>query len=652
MEISSRTIFREISSINNALKEKQVKISVKNSALVYSGSEEEKEHLKQILGNVPKRLLLTPKQRILFITAQLLLADEPYKSAFFSYQLSVAEGTISLYMDSVEQWLKEKNLFLLRKRRYGIHIEGSEWNKRNALVALIYEYKPVEELLSYIYETEKEPVLHLFFRLLFGNRILDISKEMVQLIPEQTIDDVPYLTLLFHTMISVKKTLAKNPISLPDEFIQEALSANRFHFGEKLRQFLLQHDIPAVESEIAYISIHLPANCLYGTERNFTDLDVSVHELAEEVLYEIQRKMRVDLSGDAQLISGLVHYFSHAIYRTNMGIQVKNSLLNQVMEHYKALFKTVESACKLVFSKYNICLSKDEIAFITMDIGAALETKEEQKKKIAIQIICPNGLFASRILLNKIHGLVRDIDSVDIASMKDWKDSGGKKYDLILSTVDMGREGKQNRILVVSPFLSEDDVSRINNRVAMIRKRAGYRIGKSLPPPPKDGAGVDESGSIHRMIEHLWLETIPAEAFENIIGRISSGLCERDAAEDCGKIKSLILKREKIGSIVIPGTRVSLLHIRSDLVHAPYIGIYRLDGEIQMEGVGFVQVPVDTFLLMLARSNESPVVLEKMGKISISLIENKNFTKQLRTSGLNELRAVFQNLLEEIAEER
>ena len=116
-DVSERTIFREISSINSVLEKSGVKIFVKNSELTVSGEEGNIALLKQSLGAVPKRWLLTGEQRTLFITAQLLLADEPYKSSFFSYQLNVVESTVSLYMDKIEQRLEEKNLSLSRKSR-------------------------------------------------------------------------------------------------------------------------------------------------------------------------------------------------------------------------------------------------------------------------------------------------------------------------------------------------------------------------------------------------------------------------------------------------------------------------------------------------------------------------------------------------------
>lgn len=648
MQVSQRTIFREISSINQGLREKNIHISVEDSTLTLKGGKKQIDDLRHSLGEIPKRLLLTPKQRMMFITAQLLLADEPLKSAFFSFQLNVTESTVSLYMDSILQWLAGKNLVLGRKRRQGLYVEGPEWNRRNALVALIYEYKPVEELMPYVYETKRDPVLHSFFRLLFGSQVLKMSKGITDLIPDRKMDDVPYLTFLFHTMISVKKMLEKHPISLPEELIQAPFIPDVSQFCEDLRSYLSQWGITDAESEVAYIAIHLPEICVDRTDGSFPDLGFDAAELTREVLFEVQEKLKINFSEDRQLLSALSRYFSAAVYRISLGMQVKNSLLEQVKEHYGTLFQAVEISCKHVFSKYNIRISEDEIGFVTMEIGAALETREAREKKISVLIVCPNGLVASRILFHKVQAIIRDLDRIEMASLKDWPESDARKYDLILSTVNL--ESKhQEKILIVSPFLSNEDISNIEGRVAEIRRKESAKLmpdslaGVQKSPNQTD---QDDQNLIHKMIENFLVEHIPAEPFQDMISRISFALVQKGMISEDREITRLILKREEIGSVVIPKTRLALLHIRSDAVYSPFIGVYRLEGETMMESVGFTREPVDTFLLMLARSNEKPYVLEKMGDISVNLIENKSFPENLRQDDAGKLREILSHLLE------
>lgn len=646
MEVSERTVFREISSVNSLLKKEQIRLSVKKSILMIEGGAKRIEELKQLLGETPARLLLTPNQRILFITAQLLLAEDPCKSAFFSYQLGLTEGAISLYMNHIERWLQEKGLALNRRRGYGIAVDGTEWNKRNALVTLIYEYKPVDRLLSYLYGVEKDPALQYFFRTQFGKRTLQTAQEILSLVPQEQSDDISYLTSLLHTMISVEKMLVKQPIFLPDDYIREALSVNGSPFIKKLREFLARQNIPAFESELAYITVHLPGKYLFEAEHRFQGLNVTVDSLAQEVLDEVQKTLGTNADVDSHMVAGVPHDLGIAVYRADMGIHVANPLLDQVKERYGELFQAVDQACKLVFSKYNLRFSDDEIGFITMGIGGAMETELYLERNLSILILCPNGLFASRILYNKLKGIVRASDRIEVASLKEWSEAD-RRYDLIISTVAIEPDdGAGQNILIVSQFLSDDDIARIHEVVDRIRSQMEKRVKLRTQPAVSRSAGRDEAERlVRRILDTLLLQTIPVEAFPEMVDRIAADLFQRGAVSEQREIMRLILQREKTGSVVIPGTHVSLLHIRSNLVNGPFVGVYRLKGEIMMEGVRFVREPVDTFLLMLARSRANPTALEKMGDISVALIEDQSFPETLRTGSIDVLRSKFADIL-------
>ena len=88
---------------------------------------------------------------------------------------------------------------------------------------------------------------------------------------------------------------------------------------------------------------------------------------------------------------------------------------------------------------------------------------------------------------------------------------------------------------------------------------------------------------------------------------------------------------------VIPNCHVALLHTRSDSVNNPFIGVYRIKNYMKLKSIGFAEENVDTFIVMLARKNEDNYVLEQIGKISIALIENKNFTEILRLGDIKDL---------------
>jgi mannitol operon transcriptional antiterminator len=70
----------------------------------------------------------------------------------------------------------------------------------------------------------------------------------------------------------------------------------------------------------------------------------------------------------------------------------------------------------------------------------------------------------------------------------------------------------------------------------------------------------------------------------------------------------------------------------------PFIGVYRIDKPLCMGSIGFTTEDVDTFLVMIARENESNYILKVLGKVSISLIEKKDFINLLKLSNIADIR--------------
>lgn len=641
MEISERTILREISAINHMVENRSVRLVFKNPLLHMEGTEQAIEQIKKDLGDICKPQLLTTEQRILFITAQLLMADEPCKSAFFSYQMDVTEATISMYMEKIEKRLPKHNLLMDRQRAFGIQITGTEWDKRNALVDVIYAYKPPEDLLSFIYQTRQELTTKLLFDVLFGKKTLGYTRDTLDFVADKLADedDMEYLKAFLYIAISLKKSLDGGSLQLSAAFKQDACSNDPALFSS-LRQFLQQMPAPLPEDEIVYIFIHLPGNQYqHSMDQKFQALGIPLEKLSEEVLYEIQTKGGAAVQSDRQLIDGMARQLNASVCRAYMGIQLPNPLLAQVHRYYGTLYDAVKHACDVVFSKYNIRLSENEIGNITMYVGYMLDSGETLYNDISILIICPNGMGAARILSAKIQKLFPIIQSITINSLKGWEENS-QPYDLILSTVDIKnlRRNRKDRVFVVSPFLSTEDIRRIGQTIDTIRLEKETRSETPSLSCAPDHVRSQASESIDKMFEALRIETVDAADMPGLIHNIASRLSGEAVVTDREEIERRILNREKIGSVVIPNSRLALLHTRSEVVAAPYVGIYRLRGQMLLHNPHSNDEPVDTFVVLLAKESEHPLVLESLGSLSMSLVDHPELAETLRTGSPEEVR--------------
>ena len=660
LDIGSRTILREISAINKILSSDGINIDDNNLNLSIKGTKKDIDYLRQSLKHIPAQWLMSQEQRILIITAQLLLADEPYKSAFFSYQLNVTEGTISIYMDKIDEWLKVRYLALVRKRGHGIAVNGSEWLKRNSIVELIYSLKSVDELCAYMYESKDDITIHTFFKILFGDELVSAAKKLMKSFEEYIkTDDMAYFSSFIYVLISLKKMKSGFQIELPADLTHDVLSSKTFDFINNIREYLLSFNIIPKDSELTYIAIHTSGGkYIYKGNREFEELGVSFEDISKELVYEVERKMHIKIKCDEQLILGLSQHFSSAIYKINMDIPVRNTILNQIKEHYNDLFEVVSYVCRLIFSKYNISMSQDEIGFITMHIGAAIERTNSSKDRFSMLIICPNGIGTAKILSNKIKSAIHNIASITIKSFKDWAE-GDEDYDIVLSTVNIAPEEKvkNDNIIVVSPFLEKNDIDRINNYIAEISSKKNVlnkvtclrHTGSASEEKNflKEGITQEEKNEMtDNLISSMRINIMEARSFKDLIKLISQDVYTYNIVSDSEEIENRILTREKLGNVVIPNSHMALIHTRSDCVIKPFAGVYRLKDCMRLRSIGFDYENVDTFIVLLARKKEHPYILEQMGKISMSLIENKDLCKNLRNENIENLHIEMMKVLD------
>lgn len=152
IEVSTRTIHRELPCIEGVLKEYDLELVKKSGiGIQIQGDVEDKEALRYSLFNLTTTEY-TPNERKAIILCALLETSEPLKLISLAIDLKVTTATISHDLDDLETWLIKYDLTLLRKRGYGVEIQGSESAKRRVMSSLIAENLDEHDLLSMIKE--------------------------------------------------------------------------------------------------------------------------------------------------------------------------------------------------------------------------------------------------------------------------------------------------------------------------------------------------------------------------------------------------------------------------------------------------------------------------------------------------------------------
>lgn len=147
------------------------------------------------------------------------------------------------------------------------------------------------------------------------------------------------------------------------------------------------------------------------------------------------------------------------------------------------------------------------------------------------------------------------------------------------------------------------------------------------------------------MLQNFQLIPLEAESYQEIIKEIAQEINATHLMDDEERIYELITKREEKGNVIIPGRHIALIHFRAEDTAGPFVSAYRLKDFIEIKGVGYSSEEVDTFLVMLARKDESNYILELLGKISVALLENDYFAEVLRFGDLKDIRSELVEIL-------
>ena len=640
IDVSERTILRETSALNDWLKQHKVRISESGGILHIDGVERDLAKVSESLKEIPHLWMLNQEQRQVLITAQLLLADEPIKSAYFGHQFNVVEGTIGFYLDKITNWLQEKNLTMVRKRGYGLEIKGSDWHKRNAFVDLIYNYKPLSELLTFLYDDSKDYLLMAFFKVTFGEKLTALTKNLIEEIyvniPLK--NDIGYFSAYMHLLLAIKRTEGEAPIEMPAQLVQEILSSKDYGFMTGVQEILHTHQINLPDGELAYLALHLSGGKnLFQDENEAKGLGFELEDLIREVIYLTGKKLNVKITCDEALLNGLIQHINPALYRLTMGLEVRNPIINEIRHYYEHLYYAVAYACRHVFSKYNLTIPTNEVGYITMHIGAALERQQRHEKKLSLLIICPNGISTAKMLHHKLRNEFPDLETIETCSLRDMHDKIKNDYAMVVSTVNL--EYKiEPALTVISPFLPKEDIEKIKTLINKLRKDSVLEK-KNVPllvsEPDESELDFDVANT---MLKKFQLKNLLAKTYPETIEEIVDEIHALHLISDKKSIQHLIAKREEKGNVIIPGRHIALIHFRTEEIPVPFVGVFRLPEYIETKGGGYFPESVDTFFVMLARKNESNYILELLGKISVALVEEDSLAEALRFGDLKDIR--------------
>ncbi|KIL52167.1 BglG family transcription antiterminator [Jeotgalibacillus soli] len=631
LDVSSRTIHRELKKVESALAEYDVQLEKQSgTGIRIRGTSSNLQRLDDALQGV-KEHDLQQEERLVVLLHYLIRHDSPVKTALLVRVLNVATATLMQDLDKLSEQIKPYGLSILRKRGYGIELVGSERERRKALANLMIEQMDTSSLYSMVDE-------HFIYPGMMDDKVAGVvDRELLiqveRLIMDEvkdlpyTIADSAYLALVIHISLAIQRIKAGERIELDPSVSEELSQTVEYAVAESLARSLSEEfELSIPKEEVGYITIHLR-----GAKRR-EQLSVVSEEMTEwsflvqQLIQQVGQRVDVDFSEDHSLFEGLIAHLEPAIHRAEEGTHAFNPLKESIKEDYPILFNTVKETLHSLFPNLNF--SDGELAFLVLHFASSLEIRKE-KVVISALVVCSSGIGTSKMLASRLKKEFPEITKITLASLHEAKSLSAQRYDLIMSTV--GLVDIEQEYLLVSPLLPSNEVEKVKRyiqlQMPLITKKKGYVTKEQELPGESIASSLEEFQRVITIMLQL-LNKFTIIKLENdlteqeLLQLADQFSIEKGVITSPGVVANHLKEREELGGLGIPGTGLALYHCRSADITEPLFMIIQLASPVEVKSMDQQHIQMKRMLLLLAPDEMHGDGFELMSIISASIIED------------------------------
>ncbi|WP_437830208.1 BglG family transcription antiterminator [Niallia taxi] len=655
VNVSERTIHRDLKNIEDVLQAFHLKLQKKAGVGVkVIGAQGD---IYQLRVTILKQDFTeyTPDERLIVALCTLLDNKEPIKLFSLANDMGVTTATVSHDLDKLEPIIKRYDLQLVRKRGYGIELEGSEDAKRKAITSLISERFDVPEFLKMVRDNIQKKSTNKIDSI--SERLLGlVHKEKIILIEgiiEEINEELPYsladssyVGLVVHIALAMERIQRGENITLQEDYLRELKSTKEFSFARKIAARLERtFEVTIPDEEIGYITMHLRgAKIRYDKDIGIKDENIEVAVIVQSLIKNVENLLHTRLL-DETLSQGLLAHLQPALYRLKQKMRISNPLLSNIKDDYYDLFKVVKKAAELTLPNQDI--PEEEIGYLVLHFGAALNSKQ-LTTKLRVLIICSSGIGTSKMLAAKIGNEIPGLSEIKTASVFEMKNISLDEYDAILSTIpieDMNRD-----YFVVSPILTNQELELVKN---YLQEKGGQLTEKA--EPVNEGVEIlslsfqhfDQLGKQVTVLADLLKDFEVWKAGDADLNKVLQDGLERllykGSILDDNEVLCSLKNREKIGGLAIPDTTLALYHTRSNKVAYPSFNIIDATTAYELKAMNGGSEKVTRILLLLAPFELTSSTLELLSFISSLIIQSQTSIKLFENGTKDELAHFISN---------
>ncbi|MGE6256639.1 BglG family transcription antiterminator [Heyndrickxia sporothermodurans] len=651
IDVSERTIHRDLKNIENILKPFQLKLLRRAGVGIKLAGDYNGLHQLKLAIQKQDYMEYTPDERLVIALCSLLDSKEPVKLLSLANDLGVTAATISNDLDKMEPFIQRYGLSLIRRRGYGIELIGTEESKRKAIRSLISDRFDVPEFLKMVRESIQKKSSNTIDSI--SERLLGLVKKEKLLIIEKLVGhmnqqlpyplaDSSYVGLVVHLALAIERIQRGENISIRGEYLKELQETKEFDIAREIAKYLEdEFQVVIPDQEIGYITMHLlGAKIRFTREIGVQEDNVETAFIVNQLIKQVEDLSGVQLKGDQSLIEGLLAHLQPTLYRLKQNMRISNPLLEQVKKDYEDLFRIVKTAVSRVLPDLNV--PDEEIGYLVLHFGSTLNMKASLNKWKAL-IICSSGIGTSKMLATQIQNHIPSITETKNISVFELKEMNTEDYDLILSTIPI--DGVTLDYLLVSPILTDEELEKVQQYIQL----KGGKRGAGLYKEEKSASSysiqyddfkevIKESSLLISILDSL--EVFCMEKHQEIeitLKEVCKKLSSIGHIGNAAKVVKALKKRQQLGGLGIPGTKLALFHARNEQVIQPAFHLIDLKSPQLLKSMDNKTIYAERILLLLAPEDACAEMLRITSYISALIIKSEESIHIFETATKSQL---------------
>jgi len=650
LNVSSRTILRELKKVEKWLKRNDINLEKKKgTGIRLNCSQADKIRIAEILEFEAVDKHYSPEERKMIILSELLRDQRPNKLYAFTRVTNVSEATISHDLDEIEGWVEAYELKLIRKPGLGVYLEGRERDIRKASINLLYQNFNLEQILLLLQDkySKKEESLR---KNLSKNRLLNLIgldtinlldnyiKKLEKKMSYQLADDA-YAALLVHLAIALKRIKDGEEITINHQILKKLKGNKEFVIARELVSSIAEaFKVEIPEAEVAYVTMHLMGSKgrggIYNDDISMTE-DYHLVNITRKMIEKAEIELGIYLEDDEELLIGLVRHLEPTINRIKLNLDIRNPLLEEIKEKYTKLFEVSKKCAVILSEKEGIEVPESEAAYIAMHLGSAVERKRKPQQKYRAAVACTSGIGASRLLASR---LSKEFENIEVTSLISTLDFDNQEIetlnlDLIISTVAIPES--KVPVIVVNPLLNEKQQQEINDFLLNHQAKKRSKTEKITLKEKLEMINNYNQGILEVLNNFQLANNYKFKNTKSLIKDAAKMLTPE--TEKSEKIEKDLSSREEKGSTILKHNQIMLLHCQSQAVRELHFAVIRPKVSFKILAENGNDSEIKIVVLMAAPLNGSTQGREVLSEISHLLIENKDFINSVNSGSREEI---------------